>query len=81
MKIANYENSHALTVPVSVIQKTSKGDLLYIADGKKAKVAYVTTGQNNDGQVEITSGLKAGDQVIVVGYDNLDNGDPISIQQ
>ncbi|MDR3678938.1 MAG: efflux RND transporter periplasmic adaptor subunit [Flavipsychrobacter sp.] len=81
MKIANYENSNALTVPVSVIQKTSKGDLLYINEGNKAKAVYVTTGESNDGQVEIKNGLKAGDQVIVTGYDNLDNGDPISVGQ
>ncbi len=81
MKIANYENSKAITVPVSVIQKTSKGDVLYVNENNKAKVVYVTTGQNSDGQVEITSGLHAGDQVIVTGYDNLDNGDPVSVQQ
>jgi len=81
MKIANYESEDAITVPVSIIQKTSKGDLVYVADGNKAKLVYVTTGQNSDGQVEIKSGLKAGDRVIVTGYDNLDNGDPISIQQ
>jgi membrane fusion protein (multidrug efflux system) len=81
MKIANYENANAITVPVSVIQKTSKGDLLYINDGNKAKAVYVTTGENSDGQVEIKNGLKPGDQVIVTGYDNLDNGDPIAVQQ
>ncbi len=81
MKIANYESDDAITVPVSIIQKTSKGDLVYIADGNTAKVVYVTTGQNSDGQVEIKSGLKAGDRVIITGYDNLDNGDPISVQQ
>ena len=46
MKIANYTNKEALVVPVSVIQKTSEGSMIYIADGNKAKSVTVTTGRN-----------------------------------
>jgi RND family efflux transporter MFP subunit len=80
MKIANYEHGNAITVPVSVIQKTSKGDMVYIASGNVAKSVYVTTGHSSNGMVEITSGLNAGDKVIVAGFENVDNGQPISIQ-
>ena len=45
MKIANYEASNALIVPVSVIQKTAEGEMLYVAEGNKAKAVYVKTGQ------------------------------------
>jgi RND family efflux transporter MFP subunit len=79
MKIQNYESKQALVVPVSVIQKTSQGTMLYIADGNKAKSVYVTVGNNANGQVEILSGLKAGDQVVVKGFEELNNGQPISI--
>ncbi len=79
MKILNYENQHALVVPVSVIQKTSAGEMLYIADGNKAKSVFVKTGRNSNGQVEILSGLNPGDKVIVKGYEEMDNGQPISI--
>lgn len=81
MKIANYQNSNAIVVPVSVIQKTPNGDMLYIADGTKAKAVYVKCGQNSNGMVEILSGLSAGDQVIVSGYEDLNSGDNISIQK
>jgi len=80
MKISNYKNPHALVVPVSVIQKTSKGEMLYIADGDKAKSVPVTTGRNSNGQVEILSGLNPGDKVITTGYEDMDNGEKISIQ-
>ncbi len=80
MQIANYENSKALAVPVSVIQKTAEGDVVYVADGNKAKAVSVTTGRNSNGMVEILSGLNSGDKVIVEGYEELDNGSPISIQ-
>lgn len=80
MKIAGYENKKALVVPVSVIQKTSNGSMLYVADGKKAKAVYVTTGHNANGTVEILSGLNAGDKVITTGFEGLDNGQPLEIQ-
>jgi len=80
MKISNYQNRNALVVPVSVIQKTSEGDMLYVADGDKARSVLVTAGRNANGQVEILSGLKAGDRVIVKGYEELDNGQRVSIQ-
>ncbi|HXS37767.1 MAG TPA: efflux RND transporter periplasmic adaptor subunit [Flavipsychrobacter sp.] len=81
MKIANYEDKHALVVPLSIIQKTSKGDMVYTTDGTTAKAVYVTTGANSNGQVEILSGLNAGDKIITTGFENLDNGDPVTIQQ
>lgn len=80
MRIANYENSAALVVPVSVIQKTAEGDLLYIAEGNKARAVIVQTGKNANGMVEILGGLKPGDKVITAGYEDLDNGEPVSIQ-
>lgn len=80
MKIANYENNNAIVVPVSVIQKTAGGDLLYIVDGNKAKAVYVETGKNANGMVEVLAGLKAGDKVITAGYQDLDNGELVAIQ-
>ncbi len=80
MKIANYESSNAIVVPVSVIQKTNEGDMLYIADGNKAKSVKVTTGRNSNGMVEILSGLNPGDRVITEGYEELDNGELIEVK-
>ena len=80
MKISNYENKHALVVPVSVIQKTSGGLAVYIADGNVAKSVSVTTGRNSNGMVEVLTGLKPGDKVITTGYEEMDNGLKIAIQ-
>jgi RND family efflux transporter MFP subunit len=79
MKILNYENPHALVVPVSVIQHTSEGPMLYVADGSKAKSVFVKIGRNANGLVEVLSGLKPGDKVITRGYEELDNGKQINI--
>lgn len=80
LKIANYENKNALVVPVSVIQKTSEGEMVYVADGNKAKIKMITTGRNSNGMVEVLSGLEAGDKVIVAGYEDLDEGETIAAQ-
>lgn len=81
MKIENYENKDAIVVPVSVIQNTSEGPMLYVADGNRAKAVQVKTGQNSNGQVEVLSGLSAGDKIITTGFEDIDNGDRITIAQ
>jgi membrane fusion protein (multidrug efflux system) len=80
MRIANYEASSALVVPVSVIQKTAEGDMLYVAEGNKAKAVIVQTGRISEGMVEITGGLNAGAKVITAGYEDLDNGEPVAVK-
>lgn len=80
MKIANYTNSSAMVVPISVIQKTSEGAMVYIADGNKAKAVSVTTGRTSNGNVEVLSGLNEGDKVITTGYEEIENGQSIAIQ-
>lgn len=81
MKIANYENSNAIVVPVSVIQKTANGDMLYVVNGGKAKSVIVQTGRISNGQVEVLSGLNAGDKIITEGFEELDNGEAIKIME
>ncbi len=80
MKIANYSNKNALVVPVSIIQKTSEGSMVYIVEGDKAKSVNVTTGRNSNGKVEVLSGLNAGDKVITAGFEEMENGQRIVIQ-
>lgn len=79
MQIVNYQNKNALVVPVSVIQKTADGEMLYIAEGGKAKSVKVKTGRTSNGLVEVLEGLNAGDKVITEGYAEVDNGKPVEI--
>ena len=80
MKIPNYSSASALTVPVSVIQKTGDGEIVYVADGKVAKAVAIVSGKNSNGMVEVLSGLEPGQKVIVEGYEELDHGAPISVK-
>lgn len=79
MKISNYENPKALVVPVQVIQNTAQGEMVYVVDGNKAKSVYIETGKNSNGLVEVLKGLNPGDRVIIEGFEDVDNGEPVSV--
>jgi membrane fusion protein (multidrug efflux system) len=80
MQIVNYEKKDALAVPISVIQKTAEGDMVYVIQGNKAKSVIVTTGRTANGMIEVLTGLNNGDKVVTEGYEDLDNGETVAIQ-
>ncbi len=75
LKIIDYKNEHALTIPVNTIQKAENGDYLFIAENGKAKRVIIQAGKVSDGKAEILSGIKAGDKVITTGIQDLNEGD------
>lgn len=79
LKIANYRKADAIVIPVSVIQKTNEGELAYIVEGGKAKAVSIQTGRISNGNAEVLSGLKAGDQLVVEGFNDLDNGESVEL--
>lgn len=68
-KLEQAINEKAITVPQQAVLRNAKGASVYVvgADGKVA-VRPVQTGSAHDTQWEITSGLEAGDRVIVEGF-------------
>lgn len=80
LRIANYQKQDAIVIPVSIIQKTSQGETVFVAEGNKSKLVTITTGRSSNGLVEVLSGLQAGDKVIVAGFQDLDNNEPVAIQ-
>jgi membrane fusion protein (multidrug efflux system) len=83
MKIVDYQNLKAVTVPVNVIQTGDEGEYVLTAEktGEKTAVARKTPvrqGNNYNGLVEIRSGLKAGDLIITSGYQDVNNGETIA---
>jgi multidrug efflux pump subunit AcrA (membrane-fusion protein) len=76
VKIATYQNTKAFVLPIGVIQKTDKGDFVYIADSQnKAALVPVKLGNTYESMVEILSGLNLDDKVITAGYEELNTGD------
>ncbi len=81
--ITDYTNPHALTVPQNTIQKTGTEQFLFIAqeenDAWIGRKKVVKTGESYDNQIEITEGLNVGDYVITFGFQNLSDGQRVSV--
>jgi multidrug efflux pump subunit AcrA (membrane-fusion protein) len=75
------ESETGLSVPVAALLGSAKDAKVYVADGNKATIRTVKTGVVTATKVQVTEGLKAGEQVVVSGQLNLENGTEISINQ
>ena len=65
----------ALVVPESAVQASEKGFVTYVVQGGKAHLHPVEIGlRTGTGLVEIRSGVKTGDVVVVEGSDRLTDG-------
>ena len=78
VKINDYSNPNAIVVPVNTVQESESGTYVFIAleqNGKTiAQKKDVVLGNNYNGNVEILSGLAAGDKIVTTGLEDLNNG-------
>jgi membrane fusion protein (multidrug efflux system) len=81
LKIADYAKSSAIVVPVKAIQRSEDGDYVFVNNAGTAKRVVIKSGKTYGGQTEVTSGLKAGDQLITEGVSDIEDGDKIKIAQ
>jgi len=64
-----------VVVPPTALRRSAVGsDEVVVCEGGVAKVRTVTIGQRGDAVVEVTSGLKAGEQIVVDHVLGLDDG-------
>ena len=74
------QHPNALAVPAdALLHEEDEAFVMVAASDNKAHKHKVTTGLSSAKQVEITSGLKAGDAVIVEGQQGLPDGAPVTI--
>ncbi len=67
------EQADALTAPSQAVLKDSLGDFVYAMEKKKARKLYVGVGPSEAGRVLIEKGLAAGAQLIVSGFECLND--------
>lgn len=79
LKIIDYKNDKALTVPVNAIQKSEAGEYVFVAVNGKAKKTDIKTGKISNSQAEVITGLKSGDKVITTGFQDLNDGDSVKL--
>ena len=58
---------NVVVIPSNVVIYRGTTQSVYVADGSKAKLTAITTGEGREGRVIVTSGLKPGDQLITSG--------------
>ncbi len=78
VRIRDYEKTNAVTLPVDVVQRDEKDSFVFIAVDGKAHKQIIKTGATYGGRVEVTSGLETGQQIIVAGYQNLNEGQAVA---
>ncbi len=83
IKIQDYTKSNAVTVPVNTLQTDEKGKFVLVAvkEGDKmiARKREVTVGELYSDKLEVKSGLQGGDIIISEGYQNLYDGQYITV--
>jgi len=83
LKINDYTNTHARVVPINVIQNDESGQFVYVIENQGtmniAKKRKITSGQTYEGMTEILSGINDGDKIISSGYQNVVDGQPVSL--
>jgi len=82
LKIMDYSSPSSISVPVNLVQSDPTGTYLFVAKNENgievARKQPIKTGKVYNGMFQITEGLKKGDKIITIGYDDLNNGDAIS---
>lgn len=70
-----------ILIPIEAVLKEQDNNIVYISDGKAAAKRHVVTGLIQNNEIEITAGLKVGEQIVVVGQDNLRDGVKVEVEQ
>jgi RND family efflux transporter MFP subunit len=73
------EMKDTLLVPRDAVTEVNGQSSVYVVDGNMVEQRTVTTGLTNDGQIEITSGLEAGETVVIAGQSSLTDGAKIEV--
>lgn len=82
IRVIFHSEDDAVVVPVNTIQSLNNEKIVYVAETKgketvaRKKVVIIAGVFANEAQVD---GLKAGDKLISVGYQGLNDGDPIKL--
>jgi len=69
--------SHSLRVPVSAVVQRGQLEIVFVVANQHAQLHLVKTGKRVGDELEILSGLHAGDAVVIDGAAQLTDGQPV----
>ena len=79
IKIADYTNTSTFVLPANVVQITDEGTYVFVAENNIAKKRNVVAGKNYKGTIEITEGLNENDPIITTGFQDIVDGQSITV--
>jgi len=83
LKIVDYQNLKAISIPVNYVQTGTDGDYVLVLDAASqpnegiVRKAPIQMGQNYSGYTEVVSGLKEGDKLISTGFQDVNVGETV----
>jgi RND family efflux transporter MFP subunit len=84
-RVEQATRQQALLVPVAAVRTVAGTPRVFVigrqADGARAEERVVATGQTVDDRIEITSGLKPGEEVVTAGVDKVVDGIRLSVSR
>jgi membrane fusion protein (multidrug efflux system) len=84
VRIKDYGNADAITIPVNTLQNDETGKYVMVASTEKGKLVArkrtITVGELYGDKLEVKSGLQQGDQLITEGFQGLYDGQAITTQ-
>lgn len=85
LKINDYTNKDAITIPQSIISENANGEqYVYVLTDRKnnkgiAKKVIIETGKSKDGIVEVLKGLSVDNEIVVEGARTVKDGQEVTI--
>ncbi len=82
VRVQDYQADNAVTIPINTLQNDEKGRYVMVAASENGKLIarkrVVVAGELYGNKLEVKSGLKAGDVIIVEGHQSLYDGQLIT---
>ena len=76
-----FDSRESLGVPTSCVLPRTSGAIVFVVEDNIARAAAVTTGWENEGWIEILSGIEEGGRIVSMGQDQLNDGDVVDIYE
>ena len=79
VEFTSQRNGDAMFIPQDLLITRREGNGVFVVDGKRAKWRPVVLGGIAGTDVEISSGLRSGESIVVLGHRNLSDNDELII--
>lgn len=80
-KVVIYENPNAIMIPRNLVAKDENGTFVFVEKNSTAVKTYIKNGFESGADYEVSSGLRAGDKIIIQGANFLEDGAKVKVIQ